>query len=77
MRCVGCLIEAAVLGFVVTFLSCFALDGQAAANLGIVAELSWAIYAIVLPCLRSLAAASQINPQRVPTAHFGIKVRSK
>jgi hypothetical protein len=42
-----CLIEAAALGFVVTFLGCFTLDGQEAANLGIVAELSWAIYRFV------------------------------
>jgi hypothetical protein len=36
-----CLFEAGGIGFVVTFVGCFGLDGQQAANVGIVAELSW------------------------------------
>jgi hypothetical protein len=35
------LFESAVIGFTVTFVGCFVFDGQQAANLGAVAELSW------------------------------------
>jgi dolichol kinase len=39
--CFICLVQGAVVGFIVTFVACFCFDGDAAANLGFVAEMSW------------------------------------
>jgi hypothetical protein len=46
-----CLFEAVVVGFTVTFVGCFVLDGQQAANLGIVAEMSW-VGSVIVHLLR-------------------------